>query len=415
MKANEPLKLVVIGNGMAGMRTIDELLELEDAGTKYEITVIGAEPYGNYNRIMLSPVLAGAKTVDDIVLHPLAWYEDNNIQLLAGDPATSIDRIHKTIRTDSGKVLSYDRLILATGSQPFILPVPGHELSGVMGFRGIGDVEKMLSIARSASADKAHAVVIGAGLLGLEAAYGLLQQGMQVSVVHIGDSVLNQQLDQTAAAMLQADLEQRGINFYMNACTAEIQGDTHVTGIRFDDGREVAADLVVMAAGIRPDIQLAQDAGLQVDRAILVNDTMQSYDPSIYAVGECAQHRGVAYGLVAPLYEQAKICALQLAGLGYWGYKGTVTATSLKVSGVNLYSAGDFADDDCECITYSDPLKQVYKRLNIQDGQIKGFVLYGDIADGPWYFELLQEQININAARHQLMFGKTYAEPKLVQ
>lgn len=409
MSAKLTRKLVMIGNGMAGMRVMDELLAL-DTEHQYDITIIGAEPHGNYNRIMLSPVLAGDKTVEDIILHPLAWYAENNIRLIAGDPATHIDRVKRVITTLRGEVVAYDRLLIATGSQPFIIPVPGHDLPGVIGFRDIHDVESMLDVSRS---DKQHAVVIGAGLLGLEAAYGLLKRGMSVSVVHLSEYILNQQLDATASKMLQADLAQRGITFHMNANTQAILGDTCVTGLAFADGSEIPADLVVMAAGIRPNIALAKDAGLQVDRAILVNDTLQTYDPAIYAVGECAQHRGMAYGLVAPLYEQAKICAQQLAGLGYWAYAGSVTATSLKVSGVNLYSAGDFNNDTAEIITYHDPEQQVYKRLNIIDGKLTGLVLYGDIADGPWYFDLLQSQTVIGNARDRLVFGRSYAEPQL--
>jgi nitrite reductase (NADH) large subunit len=300
-------KLVLVGNGMAGVRTLEELLKI--APEKYDITVFGAEPYGNYNRIMLSPVLAGEKTVDDIMLNTEQWYIDNDIILYKGKSVTEIDRVNKKVIAEDGTMAEYDRLLLATGSNPFMIPVPGHDKDGVIAFRDIHDVDTMLA----ASKNHKNAVVIGGGLLGLEAANGLMKQGMDVTVVHLLDSLMERQLDKPASALLKASLEERGMTFLMEAETAEIIGNGRVQGIRFKDGSEVEADLVVMGVGIIPNTELAKKSGLHCERGIVVNDTMQTFDPGIYAVGECAQHRGIAYGLVAPLFEQGKVAANQLA------------------------------------------------------------------------------------------------------
>ena len=296
-------KLVLIGNGMAGVRTLEELLKINP--DKYDVTVYGAEPHPNYNRIMLSPVLAGEKTIDDIVLNSAEWYEQNNITLHTGDPVIRIDRVNSKVITESGEEAGYDRLLLATGSNPFIIPVPGADLEGVIGFRDIADVNTMLE------SSKAHknAVVIGGGLLGLEAANGLMKNGMNVTVVHLLDTLMERQLDKPAAALLKTSLVERGLNFLMEAQTASIEGEGRVSSVKFADGSEVEADLVVMAVGIRPNIALAQEADIYCDRGIVVNDTMQTYDPKIYAVGECVQHRNICYGLVAPLFDQAKVAA----------------------------------------------------------------------------------------------------------
>src|SRR5450830_1307719 len=290
--------LVVIGNGMAGMRTVEELLKL--APDLYDITVFGAEPHGNYNRILLSPLLAGDKSMEDIMLNTRDWYAQHHIALHAGDPVEQIDRRRRTVRAQSGLEIQYDRLLLATGSKPFIIPVPGHALPGVIAFRDIQDVNTMLDAARH----HRHAVVIGGGLLGLEAANGLLRQGMDVTVVHVTDSLMNQQLDKPAAALLKKALEMKGLRFLLNAQTAEIVGPERVTAVRFNDGSDIPADLVVMTAGVRPNIALAQQAGLHCERAIVVDDTLQTYDPRIYAVGECVQHRSATFGLVAPRSEE---------------------------------------------------------------------------------------------------------------
>lgn len=398
-------RLVVIGNGMAGMRTVEELLKL--APDLYDITVFGAEPYGNYNRIMLSPVLAGEKSVDDIILNSRSWYEENGIRLHAGDPVVAIDRTRRTVRSRNGVEAGYDRLLIATGSKPFLIPVPGHTLPGVIAFRDIQDVETMLDAARS----HRHAVVIGGGLLGLEAANGLMRQGMSVTVVHVTDSLMDRQLDRSASALLQQALERKGLRFLLKANTAEIVGPDRVTAVRFDDGTEVRADLVVMTAGVRPNIDLAKQAGLHCERAIVVDDTLQTYDPRIYAVGECVQHRTATFGLVAPIWDQARVCGAHLAGAGHRRYVQRATATKLKVTGVELYSAGDFiGGPDSEDLVLRDPRRGVYKRLVIEDNRVIGAVLYGDVKEGAWYFDLIQSRTDISSLRSHLLFGKTLCE-----
>lgn len=396
-------KLVMIGNGMAGVRTLEELLKLD--AERYDITVFGAEPYGNYNRILLSPVLAGEKTVKDIMLNDLDWYEANGIRLHTGKTVTTINRAKKQVIADDGTVASYDRLILATGSNPFIIPVPGKELPGVITFRDIQDVDAMLD----ASKKHQHAVVIGGGLLGLEAANGLKLRGMHVTVVHLSEVLMDRQLDTVAGNMLRKSLEERGLHFLMATSTEAIVGDTRVKGVRFKGGLEIAADLVVMAVGIRPNAALAKAAGLQCDRGILVNDTMQTFDPRVYAVGECVQHRGNTYGLVAPLFDQAKVCANHLAHLGFSRYQGSVTSTKLKVTGIDLFSAGNFhGDDNTEDIVMKDAARGVYKKIVLKDNRILGAVLYGDTVDGAWYFQLLREGTDVSAFREQLMFGQAH-------
>jgi len=398
-------RLVVIGNGMAGMRTVEELLKL--APDLYDITVFGAEPYGNYNRILLSPVLAGEKTVDDIILNTRDWYAQNGIRLHAGDPVVSIDRRRRIVRSQSGVEVGYDRLLLATGSKPFLIPVPGHDLPGVIAFRDIQDVETMLAAARS----HRHAVVIGGGLLGLEAANGLMRQGMSVTVVHVMDSLMERQLDRSASALLQQALERKGLRFLLRANTAEIVGPERVSAVRFDDGTEIPADLVVMTAGVRPNIDLAKQAGLHCERAIVVDDTLQTYDPRVYAVGECVQHRTATFGLVAPIWDQARVCGAHLAGAGHRRYVQRATATKLKVTGVELYSAGDFiGGPDSEDLVLRDPRRGVYKRLVIEDNRVVGAVLYGDVKEGAWYFELIQNRTDISSLRSQLLFGKALCE-----
>ena len=396
-------KLVVIGNGMAGMRTVEELLEI--APEKYDITVFGTEPYGNYNRILLSPVLAGEKTIDEIMLNDLQWYEDNNITLHKGVTVTGIDRNACKVSADDGTEVKYDRLLMATGSEPFIIPIPGSDLPGVISFRDIHDVDLMIDAAKT----KKHAVVIGGGLLGLEAANGLMKQGMSVTVVHLMDWLMERQMDMVSGDMLKKSLEAKGMNFMLKASTKEIVGDGKVQGIKFEDGSELAADIVVMAVGIRPNIELAKQVGLHCERGIVVNDTLQTFDPKIYSVGECVQHRGVAYGLVAPLFEMAKVCANHLAGYGIGIYKGSVTSTKLKVTGIDLFSAGNFiGDDTTEDIVVHDSHQGVYKKIVIKDNKILGAVLYGDTIDGAWYFQLMREQTNISDIRNHLMFGQAH-------
>ncbi|MBC8751179.1 MULTISPECIES: NAD(P)/FAD-dependent oxidoreductase [Paraburkholderia] len=398
-------RLVVVGNGMAGMRTVEELLKL--APDLYDITVFGAEPYGNYNRILLSPVLAGEKRVDEIILNTRDWYADNGIRLHAGDPVAAIDRKRRIVRSQSGIEVGYDRLLIATGSKPFLIPVPGHQLPGVIAFRDIQDVETMLVAARS----HRHAVIIGGGLLGLEAANGLMRQGMSVTVVHDTDSLMDRQLDRSASALLLQTLERRGLRFMMKARTAEIVGPERVTAVRFDDGTEIPADLVVMTAGVRPNIELAKQSGLHCERAIVVDDTLQTYDPRVYAVGECVQHRTATFGLVAPIWDQARVCGAHLAGAGHRRYVQRATATRLKVTGVDLYSAGDFVGGpDSEDLVLRDPRRGIYKRLVIEGSRVVGAVLYGDVKDGAWYFELIQSRTDIAPLRTHLLFGKALCE-----
>ncbi len=394
-------KLVVIGNGMAGMRTVEELLEI--APDKYDITVFGAEPYGNYNRILLSPVLCGEKAIDEIMLNDLQWYEDNNITLHKGVKVTNVDRKACTVTADDGTTVEYDRLLIATGSDPFIIPVPGHDLPGVIGFRDIKDVDTMLEVSKS----KKRAVVIGGGLLGLEAANGLMKQGMDVTVIHLMDWLMERQMDDISGDMLKNSLEEQGMTFRMKTSTSEIQGDGKVEKIIFADGSEIETDLIVMAVGIRPNIELAKQIGLHCERGIVVNDTLQTYDPKIYAIGECIEHRGMVYGLVAPLFEMAKVCANHLAAYGIGIYTGTITSTKLKVTGIDLFSAGDFiGDDTTEDIVVRDASRGVYKKIVIKDDKILGAVLYGDTIDGSWYFQLMREGTNISDIRDALMFGQ---------
>ncbi len=398
-------RLVVVGNGMAGMRTVEELLRLD--ADMYDITVFGAEPRVNYNRILLSPVLAGEKQAEDIVLHPRAWYDEHGITLHAGDPVVSIDRRRRIVRARSGQEVTYDRLLLATGSSPFIVPVPGAKLDGVIGFRDLDDVDTMLAAARRGGS----AVVIGGGLLGLEAANGLLRQGMAVTVVHLTDSLMNQQLDPQAALLLKTALERRGLRILLGAQTEAILGEGKVEAVRFTDGLEVAADLVVMAAGVRPNVTLAREAGLHCERAIVVDDTLQTYDPRVYAVGECVQHRKATFGLVAPIWDQARVCAAHLAGLGHRRYVQQATATKLKVTGIDLYSAGDIVGlEGSEDLVLRDRHAGVYKRLVLSGGRVTGAVLYGDVADGPWYFDLIQRGIDVSGIRDRLLFGPALCE-----
>ncbi|MGB5064608.1 MAG: nitrite reductase large subunit NirB [Candidatus Competibacter sp.] len=397
-------KLVLVGNGMAGMRTLEELLTI--APDKYDITVFGAEPYGNYNRILLSPVLAGEKTVDQIMINDLDWYAERDITLHAGKEVVTLNRARRQVITADGTMVPYDRLLLATGSQPFMIPIPGNDLSGVITFRDIQDVHAMLDAAR---VGKKHAVVIGGGLLGLEAANGLMKQGMEVTVVHLLDVLMERQLDIEAAAMLRASLEERGLRFLMGAQTVAILGEERVKGVRFKDGLEIPADLVVMAVGIRPNTDLAKQSKIHCERGIVVNDTMQTYDPRIYAVGECVQHRGQTYGLVAPLWEQARVCANHLASYGISRYRGSVTSTKLKVTGIDLFSAGNFSGGpDCDEIVLRDQARGVYKKLVVKDNRVQGAVMYGDTIDGNWYFQLLRENTDVSGFRDSILFGQAH-------
>lgn len=397
-------KLVMVGNGMAGVRTLEELLRI--APDLYDITVFGAERHANYNRILLSPVLAGEMTLKDIMLNEEQWYAENGIRLQLNKPVVKIDRAARKVIAADGTEESYDRLLLATGSQPVMLPIPGKDLHGVLSYRDIADTEAMIE----ASSKYKHAVVIGGGLLGLEAANGLAMRGMNVSVVHLMPWLMERQLDRTAAGMLQKSLEAKGLRFLLEHKTQEIVGiDGRASAVRFDNGTEVAADLVVMAIGIKPNVALAQAAGLHCMRGIVVTDTMQTHDPRIYAVGECVAHRGTTYGLVAPLFEMAKVCANHLARFGIGRYEGSVTSTKLKVTGIDLFSAGDFSGGaGTEEIVLHDARGGVYKRLVIRNDKIVGAVLYGDTVDGAWYFQMLRDGQHIGELRDHLMFGQSH-------
>lgn len=399
------MKLILIGNGMAGIRTIEELLKI--APDLYDITVFGAEAHPNYNRILLSPVLSGEQDIEQIILNDLRWYADNKICLHLNKTVVKIDRKARKVITDGGTEETYDRLLIATGSLPFILPIPGKDLPGVIAYRDIKDTNEMISAAENYK----NAVVIGGGLLGLEAANGLRARGMKVTVIHLAEWLMDRQLDKTAATLLQKNLEARGITFKLGAHTESLlpnEAGNRVKRLKLKSGEEVDADLVVMAAGIRPNTLLAESARIHCSKGIIVNDTMQTFDPLIYAVGECVNHRGSVYGLVAPLFEQAKVCANHLAEFGIARYAGSVTSTKLKVTGVDLFSAGNFmGGDGCEEITLSDPIAGVYKKLVVQDDKLVGACIYGDTADGNWYFKLLREEKNISSIRDVLIFGET--------
>ena len=405
----QKMKLVMVGNGMAGMRTVEELLKL--APDLYDITVFGAEPHPNYNRILLSPVLAGEQTIDQIILNSWEWYQENRITLHAGKTVVAVDRVKRIVHAvdlaGAKTEAAYDRLLLCTGSNPFILPLPGKDLQGVIAYRDIADTNTMIETAKTHK----HAVVIGGGLLGLEAANGLMMRGMQVTVVHVSGWLMERQLDDVAGGLLRKSLEARGLKFLLNAQTQELLGDAQgrVRGVKFKDNSEVPADLVVMAVGIRPNTALAESMRLFCNRGIVVDDTMQTVtDARIYSVGECAAHRGITYGLVAPLFEQAKVAANHLAQFGIGRYLGSLTSTKLKVTGIDLFSAGNFmGGDGTEEIVMSDPFGGVYKKLVIQDDKLVGACLYGDTVDGSWYFKLLRDGRSVGDIRDKLMFGES--------
>ncbi|VVC84271.1 nitrite reductase large subunit NirB [Sideroxydans sp. CL21] len=403
MKTTKRNRLVVIGNGMAGIRTLEELLKMSSG--EFDITVFGAEPQPNYNRILLSPVLSGEMSFQDTILNDWSWYEQNHITLHAGKTVTRIDRVGCTVETMDGMIVPYDRLLIATGSNPIMLPVPGIDLPGVLSYRSIVDVESMLGMSGAGK----RAVVIGGGLLGLEAANGLSLRGMDVSVVHLCEWPMERQLDKVGGDLLKDALEKRGLKFYLSRQTEAILGETAVTGLRFKDGEEIPADMVVMSAGIRPNIALAKSAGIHCERGIVVSDTMQTYDPKIYSVGECVQHRGQTYGLVAPLFEQAKVAANHLARYGGMRYEGSSVSTKLKVTGIDLFSAGDFNSGALdEELLLQDSARGVYKKLVLRDNKLRGAVMYGDTVDGPWYFQMMRDGTDVSELREHLLFGQVH-------
>lgn len=400
----EKKKLVVVGNGMAPGRMLEHLFETH--ADLYDVTIFNAEPRVNYNRLMLSPVLSGEKTYQEIITHDDDWYARHGVTLHKACRIAAIDPSAKTIRAENGLRVSYDKLVIATGSNPFIVPIPGHDLEGVLTYRDLDDVERMVDVAKA----KGRAVVIGGGLLGLEAAAGLRMQGMDVTVLHLMDTLMERQLDPAAGYLLKKAFTDLGIDVITKANTKEILGaDGRVVGVQLEDGTQIDACMVVMAVGIRPSSTLARDAGLAVNRGIVVADTMMTSDPDIFALGECAEHRGMCYGLVAPLYEMAKVIARQLTGDTAATYEGSVTATKLKVTGIDLYSAGDFAEgDDREDVVLRDASAGIYKRLVLKHNRIIGAVMYGDTADGPWFFDMLKKGTDVSAMRDTLIFGQAY-------
>ncbi len=395
-------KLVIIGNGMAPGRLLEDLLEA-DAG-KFDITIFNAEPRVNYNRLMLSPVLSGEKTYKDIITHDDEWYQSNQITLHKNTLIERISTAEKTLSTADGLIQSYDKLVIATGSAPIVIPIPGHTLDGVMVYRDLDDVEKMIDVANH----RGKAVVIGGGLLGLEAAAGLHAQGMTVTVLHLADTLMEKQLDSAAGYLLQEAMQQKGITIMTGANTQSIEGDDRVAAVLLQDGTRIECELVVMAVGIKPSVALAASSGLAVNRGVLVNDQMETSCPDIFALGECVEHRDICYGLVAPLYEMAGVLSQRLLNQDS-SYSGSVTSTKLKVSGVDLFSAGDFTSSDHrEEIVLRDASAAIYKRLVIEDDTIVGVVLYGDTADGPWFFDLLKRRVDITEMRDTLIFGQNF-------
>ncbi|WP_147804200.1 nitrite reductase large subunit NirB [Alkalicoccus halolimnae] len=387
-------KLVLIGNGMAGIRTIEEIIKREPE--QYEITIFGSEPYPNYNRILLSLVLQGDSKVDDIVLNDYDWYKNYGIVLHSGDEVTKVDTENQLVYSSEGKEVPYDKLIFATGSNPFMLPIDGADKEGVIAFRDIKDCETMISTSKSYK----KAAVIGGGLLGLEAARGLLNLDMEVDVIHIQDYLMERQLDEPAADMLKKELEDQGMNFLMGKETVKIRGKNRVSSLLFKDGSSIKADLIVMAIGIKPNIALAKEAGLEVERAIVVDDYMQTSAPNVYAVGECVQHRGMVYGLVAPLYEQGKVLAEHITSQTpeqTAGYEGTLLYTQLKVSGVDVFSAGEFVDkEDTKAIRVHDEFEGIYKKVVVRDNKVIGSVLFGDTSDSPRLLDMMKSEQDIS-------------------
>ncbi|WP_371347815.1 NAD(P)/FAD-dependent oxidoreductase [Ancylobacter sp. IITR112] len=392
-------RLLIVGHGMAATRLVEELTAR--APGRFNITLLGAEPRPAYNRILLSPVLAGERSPEDIALHPDDWYARHGVRLHSGVAVTALDVAARRVATADGRTFPYDRLVLATGSSPAVPPLTGVDLPGVVGFRTVDDVAAMLDRA----GEGRRAVVIGGGLLGLEAAHGLARRGMAVTVLHLMPHLMERQLDAEAARLLQGALENRGLSILTGVETQAITGTDHVTGVHLADGRHLDAELVVLAVGVRPRTELARAAGLEVARGIVVDDALRSSSPGIYALGECAEHRGTCHGLVAPLYEMAAVLAAHLAG-AETRYTPSPTATRLKVTGIELFSAGDFTGGpDCEDIVLRDPALGRYTRLVARGDRLVGAVLYGDTADAPFFTDLIQSGQNIAAIRDTLIFG----------
>jgi nitrite reductase (NADH) large subunit len=400
---SEPL--VVVGNGMAAARLVDELAKA--ALGRYAIAVIGDEPRLAYNRVLLSSVLAGETASHDIELRPAAWWRDRGVTLKYGSTATGIDVGRRELRIANEESIAFSRLVLATGSTPLRLNVAGAGLAGVHTFRDSRDVDLLLTLA----ARKKRVVVVGGGLLGLEAAYGLAKAGASVTLLHLMDRLMERQLDAPAAQLLKSLVERKGIRILLDANTARLHGETRVEGVELTDGRRIDADAVIFAAGIRPNVALAKDAGIAVNRGIVVDDHLRTGEADIFALGECAEHRGICYGLVEPAYEQARVLARHLAG-GTVAYGGSVVATNLKVSGVSVFSAGDFTGaETSEAIVLNDAGRGTYKKLVISDGRLAGAVLVGDATDALWYLELIRNREPIARIRSRMMFGRSLAIP----
>ncbi len=398
---SEPL--VIVGQGMAGTKLADELSQR--ALGRYSIILVGAEPYRAYNRVLLSSLLAREMTVDDIQLKPLTWWPKNGITNVFGRPVTGLDRAKKTITFANGVEIGYSKLVLATGSHAVKLPTPGMDLPGAITFRAMDDVDTMLNGVQPGR----PAVVIGGGLLGLEAAYGLAKAGVRVTLLHIASRLMERQLDEPAARLLRAAIEDKGCEVILGANTVRVRGTSKVEAVELADGRVIPADLLVCAVGVRPNIALAKGAGLPCNRGILVDDQMRTSDPDVFAIGECAEHRGVAYGLVEPAYEHAKTVARTLAGERDAAYAGSILATNLKVSGVSLFSAGDFMGEGKEALVYEDEAQHIYKKIVLDDDKVAGAVLYGDTADGLWYLDLIKSGAPVGAMRDDLIFGRSLA------
>ena len=397
-------RLVLVGNGMAGMRTIEEILAR--APDAFTITVFGAEPHGNYNRIMLSPLLAGEKSFSDIMINDRDWYEARGIELIAGEEAVAIDRDARIVRGARGTERTYDILLLATGSNPVVLPLSGATLPGVITFRDHADVQTM----QAAASKGGRAIDIGGGLLGLEAAHGLRRNGMDVTVLHLMPTLMERQLDAAAAGLLRAALEDRGIDIVTGANTQEILGEDCVQGVRLADGRIIEASLVVMTLGIRPNTALAKSAGLTVKRGIVVDTGLATEDPAIFAIGECIELNGECFGLVAPIWEQAKICAGRITGQDNGEYRSSASGTRLKVTGIDMFSAGNFLGDEItEDVIFRDAARGIYKRIVLRGNRVEGVVLYGDAQDGPWYLDLLTSGTDVASIRDGLIFGPAFA------
>lgn len=388
---------------MVGVKLIEQVLL--EAPNAFDIRVFNKEPIGGYNRIMLSPVLAGEKSIPDIVTHDFNWFKENSVHLHSSTSIVSVDQENQQVVTDLGAIYSYDKLVIATGSNPFMLPLPGADLPGVVSFRDIRDVNYMIETAKT----KKNAVVIGGGLLGLEAANGLMKLGMNVTVVHLSDVLMNVQMDELSGGLLRQSLEVNGMKFKMPAQTQQILGTDQVEAVEFSDGTKVDADMVVMAVGIRPNIALGQKMGLDINRGILVGDQLRTSAKNIYALGECVEHNGQLYGLVAPLYEQAAVLAKELAGTDA-AYQGSFVSTKLKVTGISLFSAGDFHDsEETESLVFKDLAKNIYRKVVLKDGQIQGAVMFGDVSGSNWIFDQLVEQNDVSAYRDTIIFGEGFA------